>query len=113
MEKELKKYLIEQCRKWMLPEELKALRRSTLTEFGQESTNKIASRNIKMELIYGFNDDKTNELVSLGKDELENQIAIRLLKDHEQELINNCPSCGALARTPFAKQCRFCRHDWH
>ena len=21
--------------------------------------------------------------------------------------------CGALAKTPKARQCRFCRHDWH
>lgn len=26
---------------------------------------------------------------------------------------NLCPKCSKLARTPSAKQCRFCYHDWH
>ena len=113
MDKELKKYLLEQCRKWMLPEELNALRRTTLTKYGEEITRKIALKEKEMELLYGYKDRKTNKLVSLGKEELENKIAHRLLKDHESELINNCPRCGSLARTPNAKQCRFCNYDWH
>jgi hypothetical protein len=27
--------------------------------------------------------------------------------------LNYCPQCSALARTPKARQCRFCGHDWH
>ena len=27
--------------------------------------------------------------------------------------LNRCPRCGRVARTPTAKQCRYCRHDWH
>ena len=26
---------------------------------------------------------------------------------------NNCPKCGKLARTPKAKQCRYCFYNWH
>jgi hypothetical protein len=38
----------------------------------------------------------------------------RILGEHGNEIIfNHCPRCGALARTPKARQCRFCRHDWH
>ena len=28
-------------------------------------------------------------------------------------LLNNCPACSRLARTPTAKQCRHCGADWH
>lgn len=40
-------------------------------------------------------------------------IANRILNDHYEEVINNCPKCGKLARTPKAKQCRYCQFDWH
>jgi hypothetical protein len=36
-----------------------------------------------------------------------------LSEDRDRVFLNNCPSCGALARTPQARQCRFCGHDWH
>jgi len=37
----------------------------------------------------------------------------RLLKDHQDEIVlNHCPSCGALARTPQAKICFKCGHNW-
>ncbi len=40
--------------------------------------------------------------------------AERILADHPDEVfLNLCPQCSKLARTPFAKQCRFCGHDWH
>jgi hypothetical protein len=32
--------------------------------------------------------------------------------DHGIDIINTCPQCGQLARTPLAKQCRHCGHDW-
>ena len=113
MTDELKKYLIEQCQYWMLTEEVKALRRLTFTEDGLEFSKKNAIVDFKMEVLYGFKDDKINELVSLGKEALENKIAYRLLEEHSKELLNNCPKCGGLARTPFAKQCRHCGYDWH
>lgn len=97
----------------MLPEEMNALRRLGLTEFGEKSTRKIALVNEKMELLYGFKNENTNELVYLGIEKLEIKIASRILKEHKNEVINNCPECEGLARTPYAKQCRHCGYDWH
>jgi len=38
----------------------------------------------------------------------------RILDDCRDEVVfNRCPKCGGLARTPMARQCRFCAHDWH
>ena len=113
MTEELKKYLLEQCRDWMLPEEINALHRIGLTEHGEEVTRKTALAEFKMEKVYGFKDDKTNNLVNLGKEKMEIAIAERLLKDSKKEIINNCPKCQKLARTPKAKQCRHCGHNWH
>lgn len=40
--------------------------------------------------------------------------AKRILNDHPGEVVfNNCPVCKKLARTPSARQCRWCGHDWH
>lgn len=113
MDQELKKYLLEQCRYWWLPEEIKASRRLTLTPNGEEMAKKIAAKEVKMEELYGFNDEKTNKLVKLGENDLKIAIANRLLRDSKDEIINNCPKCAKLTRTPRAKQCRHCRHDWH
>jgi hypothetical protein len=38
----------------------------------------------------------------------------RILNDHRDQIeLNCCSRCGALARTPKARQCRFCRYNWH
>jgi hypothetical protein len=113
MSEELKKYLLEQCRDWMLPEEIRALRRIGLTEHGEQITREITLKEFKMEKLYGFSDANTNTLVELGEERLKLKIAKRLLKDSGDEIINNCPKCGLLARTPRAKQCRYCGYDWH
>jgi hypothetical protein len=113
MTEELKKYLLEQCREWMLPEELRALTRIGLTEQGELTARSAATADLAIENIYGFADPKTNQLVQLGSENIELEIANRLLKDAGKHIINNCPKCGKLARTPKAKQCRHCGHDWH
>lgn len=54
------------------------------------------------------------ELLSEGIDKFKENTAMRIFTDHPEVLdFNNCPKCGELARTPFAKQCRYCKHDWH
>jgi len=42
-------------------------------------------------------------------------ITRRLLRLHEEGTIkaNRCPKCRRVVRTPLARQCRWCRHDWH
>ena len=37
-------------------------------------------------------------------------IVDRIAREHR---INRCPMCNRIARTPLAKQCHWCRHDWH
>lgn len=36
-----------------------------------------------------------------------------LVKYKDKIVLNKCPKCGKIARTPKAKQCRFCQYDWH
>lgn len=111
MEPELKKYLLEQCRDWMFDDEKVVLRRLNLTEHGEITTEKSTLAQHKMELLYRFKDDNINEMVSLGKTRAEENIANRILKDNPN-ILNNCPRCRKLARTPKARQCRHCGHKW-
>jgi len=60
------------------------------------------------------NDPEVLRLASGGIDAFAIRTAQRILDEHKNEIVfNNCPKCGALAKTPKARQCRFCRYDWH
>jgi hypothetical protein len=54
------------------------------------------------------------ELLKNGYDEFELNVAMRIMAETPGKVFfNNCPQCNRLARTPFARQCRHCRHNWH
>jgi hypothetical protein len=54
------------------------------------------------------------DLLSEGYSEFALNCAKRILTETpDQVFFNYCPQCGKLARTPYAKQCRFCGHNWH
>jgi hypothetical protein len=49
-----------------------------------------------------------------GYDAFVLQTGERILNDNQGEIVlNYCPRCKALTRTPKARQCRFCGNDWH
>lgn len=49
-----------------------------------------------------------------GYDEFELNIAKRIMMENpEKVFLNNCSKCDKLARTPYARQCRHCGHNWH
>ncbi|QSQ17296.1 hypothetical protein [Myxococcus landrumensis] len=52
-------------------------------------------------------------LLAEGKAGLGRMLERRFLAEHPHEVVlNRCPQCGALARTPLARQCRACPHTW-
>jgi len=63
----------------------------------------------------GLSDDPAIlRLASGGLEAFFERTARRILaEDRDKVFLNSCPSCGTLARTPKARQCRFCGHDWH
>jgi hypothetical protein len=36
-----------------------------------------------------------------------------LAEDPDKVFVNRCPRCQRIVRTPKARQCLWCRHDWH
>jgi hypothetical protein len=60
------------------------------------------------------NDPEVLSLAAGGMKAFREATAARILNEHRGEIfLNRCPECGGLARTPKAKQCRFCGYDWH
>ena len=63
---------------------------------------------------WGTKDKEALDLLDKGYDEFKRISAEKIMQEHgDNVFINNCPKCGRLARTPLAKQCRHCGHDWH
>lgn len=59
-------------------------------------------------------DAEVLRLTSAGLNGFIEKTAHRILNEHRDKIsFNNCPQCGALARTPKARQCRLCGFDWH
>lgn len=78
-----------------------------------ESEEQIAARR-RLSIKTGWltQDKEILKLLENGIEEFRRKTAERILKEEKIEF-NNCPNCGKLTRTPKAKQCRFCKHDWH
>lgn len=54
------------------------------------------------------------KLLENGYQEFIKNTSTRIYNEHRKELeLNLCAKCGKIARTPEARQCRFCKNDWH
>jgi hypothetical protein len=86
----------------------------------QQSTVKLdGSTNENLTKVYyrkGWlsDDPEVLNLLSEGPDQFMIDCTERILKESgDKVFLNLCPVCKKLARTPKAKQCRFCGYDWH
>jgi hypothetical protein len=53
-------------------------------------------------------------VMSRGYEAFCRDIAARVLFEHASDLVlNRCPRCDRIVRTPTARQCLWCFHDWH
>lgn len=58
-------------------------------------------------------DEEVLALVKDGFEVFKARVTERIFKEYKHELeLNLCPKCNKIARTPYAKQCRFCFHNW-
>ncbi len=116
MDNELSKYIVNYFTDLLTDKEklgLKHLRSKYKIEHSDNKDN-IEQRVRAYKTMGWLTEDKEIlELVSGGEEDLDRKIADRILREHRDKVfINNCPSCGRLARTPFARQCRHCGHNW-
>ena len=111
MEQELKRYLIDKCRDWMLHEEVEALDQITLPPPEQDSAKHSLLAYQSFVIIHGINCKRMEQLMLPEKEKLEDSIATRLWNEH-RDTLNHCPVGGRLARIPKNKKCRRCEHRW-
>lgn len=64
---------------------------------------------------WGATDDPAIEAaLADGSEVYRRQVRIRLQAELGDEVfVNRCPACGRVVRTPKARQCFWCGHDWH
>jgi hypothetical protein len=63
---------------------------------------------------FGSHRKEILELLSKGPESFFVGVRDRVLKEHRDKIIlNYCPRCGALTRTPEAKICPKCSFNWH
>jgi len=61
----------------------------------------------------GFDDPEIVAALADGMDNFRRAVRDRLLRERAADVfVNRCPSCGGVAITPNARQCR-CGFDWH
>jgi hypothetical protein len=59
-------------------------------------------------------DPKVQALLADGSEAFMERARDRVLREHADEVfLNHCPRCGAMAKTPRAKQCPKCFLSWH
>ncbi|MDY7231473.1 hypothetical protein [Hyalangium rubrum] len=92
-------YIQRYYSEWMTPQEEKALSMGKLrTPEGEQ---------------WATDDPQVLALLAGGKHAIVHALEQRLLTEHPGKVfINRCPKCGGLARTPQARQCRYCPHTW-
>lgn len=63
---------------------------------------------------YISDDSEVLHLAREGYNAFYLRTAQRIFQQHSDKIrFNCCPRCGEVARTPTARQCRLCGHDWH
>ena len=88
----------------------------TTSKFHEKISNDTdnAHQNFLVEKGWRVNYKEVAELLKDGFDQFRIKTSERILKDNPNKIyFNHCSRCGKLARTPHARQCRFCGYDWH
>lgn len=115
MEIEKSKYLVEHFSNLLTDEEKMAIKHfHSVYKIENSTSDKSKLTKFYKKTGWLTSDQKILNLLNDGYEGLEQKIAERILKENPDKIyFNNCPKCNKLARTPKAKQCRFCGNDWH
>lgn len=110
MNKELVKYIIVYFSELMTDDEKLALKHQM---FIYKTSDDPVRRQFYTKKGWISTAPEILELLKEGVEAFEMNVAKRIMKDTpEKVFLNDCPKCNQLARTPYAKQCRYCGHSW-
>jgi len=92
-----------------------AIKHTTSSYKLQHSTSDNASlTKIYREKGWITSDETVLNLLKDGYENFQLKVASRIVEQSSEKVFfNNCPKCNKLARTPYARQCRYCGHSWH
>lgn len=106
------RYLIQNYSHLMTLHERAAYRVIGLSEKAANTSS--AGIKSRLEQALEASNSETRALLEGGPDAFFARLQDRLLRDCGTEVIFNCcPQCGALARTPTARQCPDCHYSRH
>ncbi len=109
---ELADYIYNYCGKYFWEKEKLADRH--LRTLAKSDAANTAMYKLLMQHQWISSDPVVLELAKNGFEEYKRKVTERIFNEHKHELeLNLCAKCGKIARTPMAKQCRFCHYDWH
>jgi hypothetical protein len=107
---ELIDYIYWYCDNFQTPSEKLAVKTFRHDRPGMDES----ARNMYINVGWISDEADVKKFIEGGFESFKELVAIRIYNQHQNELhLNLCPKCGKIARTPSAKQCRFCLHDWH
>ena len=115
MDKELARYIFVHFPNLLTTDEVKASKHAMYLEklgYNDPEHSSRARSYRKRGLL--TDDPAVLDLLKDGFDAFELRVCERIMAEcPEKVFLNNCPRCNRLARTPYARQCRYCGHDWH
>jgi len=119
MDPHLARYVFDYYSRFMTEKEMLASRHLSGTAKATHGRTDLAAqeeaRNSRSHLRKLLSDDpEVLELTRDGAESFLQRTAERIMAAHADEIqVNRCPQCREVAKTPKARQCRFCRFDWH
>ena len=111
-------YLLRNGRRFMTPLERRAQDLGILREKARDPSRSPA---LRARLMAEYEANVDPEVCQLTGDCLEDLLAFqqRVAERISSEFgsgnltFNRCPACNCITKTPLARQCLWCGHDWH
>lgn len=108
---DLANYIFWYCSGFMTEEETQANKSLIYLSKTSHNPNMQASAKQKGWI---SDDPKILAMIADGFEPFKAKVVSRIWQEHRHALrLNLCPQCNRITRTPQARQCRFCLHDWH
>jgi hypothetical protein len=106
-------YIFNYCGKYFWQKEINANRHLFALDKANKGVNVVMWKYFQDKKM-DSTDQEVLDMVESGFEPFKLKVATRIWNVHKHELqLNLCPRCGKTARTPQAKQCMFCFHEWH
>ncbi|MBA4849407.1 hypothetical protein [Emticicia sp. BO119] len=115
MNNETARYIINHFPNLLTTTEKMAIRHSNISFKLNFTIHDSSSQKVKVAYEKGWlnTDSAVLDLLKDGYDTFELNVIQRIMTETPEKVyFNNCPECGRLARTPYARQCR-CGCQWH